>query len=92
MFHRATGDRSESQLTLILQNFLNGIIDLPFMTLSIIFGISRCELEVGQPTVKSLVRLHGSAKIHLVRNYCPMVKIVPVLGPLILHRLTTGKH
>ena len=49
-----------SCLTLNLPIFLNGIIHLPFWELSIIIlGISRLELEVGQPTVQSLVRLYG---------------------------------
>ena len=39
-------------LTLTMPNFLNGIIRLQFLALSItIVGISRRELEVGQPTV-----------------------------------------
>ena len=47
-------------LILNLQNSLNGIIHLQFLKLSIfISGISRWELEVGQPTVYSQVRLHG---------------------------------
>ena len=41
-------------LTLNLLNFLNGIINLPFLELSIIIlGISRLKVEDGQPTVES---------------------------------------
>ena len=43
-------------------NFFNKIIHLLFLELSMSFlRISRRELEVGQPTVQSLVRLHGCA-------------------------------
>ena len=49
-------------LILTMPNFLNGIIRLALLALSTIFlGISRSELKVGQPTVQSLVRLHGCA-------------------------------
>ena len=42
--------------SLNLLNFLNGIIHLPFLELSIIIvGISRWKLKVGKPTVESLV-------------------------------------
>ena len=45
--------------TLNLLNFLNGIIHLLFLELSITFlEIQRWELKVGQPTAWSLVSLH----------------------------------
>ena len=54
--------KDEDNLTLNLPNFLNGIIHLPSLALSIfILGISRRKLEVGLPTVSNLVRLHGCA-------------------------------
>ena len=52
-------------LTLTMSHFLNGIIHHTFLELSIIIlGISRWELEVGQPTVLSLVRLHGCLALY----------------------------
>ena len=54
------GTRTYSTLTLNLLNFLNGIIHLPFLELSIInFRVIKMrfrELEDGEPTVQSLVR------------------------------------
>ena len=48
-------------LTLNLPSFLNGIIHLPFLALSVI--ILYIGIWLGQPTVKSLVRLHGCADL-----------------------------
>ena len=49
-------------LTLTMPNFLYGIIFLHFWHNPLSFlGITRWELEHGQPTVQSLVRLHGCA-------------------------------